>query len=90
MMFFEMFCTVTLPVPAKKSRFIPLREMYLLSKFGKHSSSTSRNMTDNMSSTLVDDCAETLYEKMYLLSQFCDCASFRKGDVLDCESHGTT
>ena len=89
-MFFEMFCTVTLPVPAKKLWSIPLREVYLLSKFGKRSSLTSRNMTDNMSSTPVDNCAETLYEKMYLLSQFCDCTCFRKGDVLDCESHRTT
>ena len=90
MMFFEMLCTVTLPAPVKERRSIPLREVYLLSKFGKGSSSTSRNMTDNMSSTPPDDCPETLYQKMYLLSQFCDCTCFRKGDVLDCESHGTT
>ena len=44
-MFFEMFGTVTIPVPLKNWMLIPLREMYLLSKFGKRSSSTSRSMT---------------------------------------------
>ena len=46
MMFFEIFGTVTLPVPLKNWMLIPLREMYVLSKFGKRSSSTSRSMTD--------------------------------------------
>ena len=73
-----MFCTETLPAPVKISRSIPLQEVYLLFQFG------SRNMADNMSSTLADNCAETLYQKMYLLSEFCGCTSFRKGDLVDC------
>ena len=73
-----MFCTVTLPALVKKGQSIPLQEVYLLYQFG------GRNMTDNMSSTLADNCPETLYQKMYLLSQFCGCTSFRKGDLLDC------
>ena len=81
--------TVTLPVPAKKYPSIPVREVHLLSKFRKRSSSSSGNMTDNMSSTPADDCAKTLYEEIYLLSKLCDYTSFREGDVLDCQSHGT-
>ena len=46
MTFFEMFGTVALLVPVKNWLSIPLREMYPLSKFGKRSSSTRRNMTD--------------------------------------------
>ena len=44
-MFFEMFRTVTSPVPVKSYQPIPLWEVYLLSKFGKCSILTSRNMT---------------------------------------------
>ena len=46
MTFFEMFGTVTLPVPVKKWLSISLREVCLHSKFGKLSSLTRRNMTD--------------------------------------------
>ena len=62
MMLFEMFGTVALPVPVKNWLSIPLRETYLLSKFGKLSSLTSRNMTDKhdhvhiMLSTPAEDC----------------------------------
>ena len=45
-MFFEMFGTVTKPEPLKNWMSIPLREIYLLFKFGKHSSSINRSMTD--------------------------------------------
>ena len=46
MTFFEMFGTVTLPVPVKNWLSISLREVCLHSKFGKLSSLTRRNMTD--------------------------------------------
>ena len=45
-MFFEMFDTVILPIPVKNWLSISLREVCLHSKFGKHSFSTRRNMTD--------------------------------------------
>ena len=38
--------TVTLPVPVKNWLSVPLREVHLLCKFGKPSSSRRRNMTD--------------------------------------------
>ena len=53
MTFFEMFGTVALPVPVKNWLSITLREMYLLSKFGKLSSSTSRNMTDKQNHMIM-------------------------------------
>ena len=46
MTFFEMFGTVASALPVKKCLSIPLREVYLLSNFGRGSSSTSINMTD--------------------------------------------
>ena len=65
----------------------------LLSNLGKRSYSTSRiimsicQYVNIMSSTPAEDCCETLYKEMYLMSKFCD---FRKGDLLDCQSHRTT
>ena len=46
MTFLEKFGTAILSATVKKWLLIPLQEMYLLSKFGRCSSSTSRNMTD--------------------------------------------
>ena len=46
MTFFEMFGTVTLPVPVKSWLSIPLLEVHLLYKFEKRSSSRRGNMND--------------------------------------------
>ena len=53
MTFFEMFGTVTLPVPVKKWLSISLWEVCLHSKFGKHSSSTRRNMADKQNHMIM-------------------------------------
>ena len=48
-----MLSTVTLPVLVKNWPSIPLWEVYLLSKFGKLGSSTSRNMTDKQNHMIM-------------------------------------
>ena len=53
MKFFKMFGTVTSPVPVKKCPLIPLWEVYLLSKFNKRSSLTSRNMADKQNHMIM-------------------------------------
>ena len=53
MTFFEMFGTVTLPVPVKNWLSISLREVCLHSKFGKHSSSTRINMVDKQNHMIM-------------------------------------
>ena len=53
MTFFEMFGTVTLPVPVKNWLSISLRELCLHSKFGRLSSSTRRNMADKQNHMIM-------------------------------------
>ena len=53
MTFFEMFGTVTLPVPVKNWLSISLRELCLHSKFGKLSSSTMRNVADKQNHMIM-------------------------------------
>ena len=92
-----MFGTVTSPVPVKRYQSIPVRDMHLPSKFGKLSFSTRRNMTDRQNHMILSILCHNTWggmhldtlDEMYLLSKFSDCTSFRKGDVLDCQSHVT-
>ena len=79
MKFFKMFHTMTLPVPAKKCLSIPLREVYLLSKFDKRGSSTSINMADKQNHmTMSILCHQHLRRiALRLFTRICICyASF--------------
>ena len=85
-----MFGRVALAVPVKNWLLIPLREVYLLSKFGKCSSSTSRNITDKQNhitmSILCHQHLQRIALRLFTKRCIC-CLSFVTVPPLEKEMH---
>ena len=84
--------TVTLPVPVKNWLSVPLREVHLLCKFGKPSSSRRRNMTDKQNHITMSILCHQHLQRITLrhFTKRCICClSFMTVPPLEKESSGS-
>ena len=89
MTFFEVFGAVALPVPVKKRISISLRQVYLLSKFGKRSSSTRRNVTNKQNHMTMSILCHQHLRRIAITLFTKRCISFMTIPPLEKESSGS-